>query len=98
MNFESKGNTLTIYVRRYFNYNVVGQIKKIYKQEKKVIISLNNVKFLDSEAIIFLQKLMFDGAKITLINAPDLLFECLRILNLKQFWSQHVTYKSSPKS
>ena len=84
---KSDGHQLEILLYQDFNINAVEQIREAMGNHKKLIIDLKHAKFVDSEAIVFLHRLLDDGYDIKMRSIPDILHECLHILNLDSEWN-----------
>lgn len=86
MKYRKEGDKIFITLMGDFNYRAVSEIKKILEDETHIEIALRKAKFVDTEAIIFLHKLMSNGKQIHLKKAPKILSECIRALDLEKIW------------
>lgn len=90
MKYSREGEKLFISLYGDFNYRAVKEIKKVLGDEDLIEIELRKAKFVDTEAIIFIHKLMSDNKEIHLKKAPGILSECLRILDLEKIWLSYI--------
>ena len=86
MEFKFENDSLEVKLIRDFNLNAVRDLEPHVGSANTIIIDLRKAKFVDSEGIIFLHKLMKSGKTIRLKNLPKFLSECLRILKLENEW------------
>jgi len=86
MKYRKEGNKIYITLLADFNYRAVTEIKKNLDEENQIEIELRKAKFVDTEAIIFIHKLMSNGKQIRLRKTPKILSECLRALDLEKIW------------
>ncbi|MDR8389648.1 STAS domain-containing protein [Aliifodinibius sp. S!AR15-10] len=86
MHYHKNTNRLTVELQGNFNLDVVRKIENLPLEQKDLYIDLEQSRFVDTEAIIFLHKLIQNQQVIRLKNPPKLFFEALRILGLHKVW------------
>lgn len=71
-----------------FNLNAVRIIKEKLGDGKEITIDLQNSRFVNSKAIIFLHKMMYSEQpmQVKLKNPPRIFFESLNALGLHDVW------------
>ncbi len=98
MDYEKHGETVKIKLYRDFNYPNVKRIEKVLEDIDEgdlntIFIDLTKSKIIDSEAVKFLFKLKKRGFNIILKNVPEIYYEVLEILELKDYFKDiKITY------
>jgi len=86
MNFKKSPNRLDAELTGDFNLAAVHKIRRALSQREELCIDLQRARFVNSEAIIFLHRLIREKRKVRLKNPPKIFFEALRILGLHREW------------
>ncbi len=91
MDYEKRGNLLKIRLNGDFIYPNVIKLEKLLKDIDEgdldtIFIDLTKSKIIGSEAIKFLYKLKNKGYKLKLKNVPEVYYEVLKILELKDYF------------
>lgn len=80
--------TLAITLQTTFNlYDVHFVEEKLTPEINTLQIDLGSCKIVDSEAVIFMYRWQASGNVLKLIKPPDVLFEILDILELRENWN-----------
>ncbi|MDX1636515.1 MAG: hypothetical protein R3281_01010 [Balneolaceae bacterium] len=69
-----------------FNLNKVREIKKLLQQGEELHLDMEQARFVNSEAIIFLHSLLTRKRTVRITNPPKIFYEVLRILGLHEAW------------
>lgn len=91
---ESHKTKDTLKVKVLNNFNLLTRNKiesRLTKEIEKLEIDLSNCRLLDSEAVIFMYQWDKSGKELNLINPPEILFEILEILELREIWQLNHT-------
>lgn len=91
---ESHKTKDTLKVKVLNNFNLLTRNKiesRLTKEIEKLEIDLSNCRLLDSEAVIFMYQWDKSGKELNLINPPEILFEILEILELREIWQLNYT-------
>lgn len=86
MEYQKASNELTVYLQDDFNLDAVREIEALLGDREILKIDLEQARFVNTEAIIFLHRQMQDQKKVHLINPPKLFYEVLQILGLHEIW------------
>ena len=91
MDYEKRGEVVVIKLSSDFNYPNVVKVEKLLEDIDEgdlntILIDLTRSKIIDSEAIKFLYKLKKRGFKIKLKNVPEIYYEVLKVLELKDYF------------
>jgi anti-anti-sigma regulatory factor len=70
-----------------FNLNTVRRISELLDDRKELSIDLSHSRFVNSNAIVFLNNLMKNQIKVQLKNPPKIFFEILQLLGLHDVWN-----------
>lgn len=70
-----------------FNLNTVRRISELLDDRKELTIDLSHSRFVNSNAIVFLNNLMKNQIKVRLKNPPKIFFEILQLLGLHDVWN-----------
>ena len=70
-----------------FNLNAVRRISELLSDKDELYVDLSLSRFVNSNAIVFLNNLMQNHKKVRLKNPPKIFFECLQILGLHEIWN-----------
>ena len=89
MEHKINGDFAHIRLTRDFNLLSVRDIEKKYSSCDRFEFDLSRCHFIDSEAIIYIHKLIHSGKQVRLLNSPSILKECLRILELEAVWKEN---------
>jgi|SRR6056297_2720963 len=95
---ESRKSKDTLKVKVLNNFNLLTRNKiesRLTREIGKLEIDLSHCKLLDSEAIIFMYQWDKSGNKLNLINPPEILFEIIEILELRDIWQLNYTETKS---
>lgn len=89
MQYTKKKDSLEVVLPGDFNLNAVRQIRKLLGDRKTLFVDLENSRFVNSKAVIFLHNLMAScpEAEVKLKNPPKVFFELLTILQLHKYWN-----------
>ena len=82
MHIEKIGNQLTIKLLRDFNLLTARKIDRLSRDVSNITIDLANSRFVDSEALKVLYRLVTSGKVIKLKNPPELFSEIIQVLGL----------------
>lgn len=91
---ESHKTKDTLKVKVLNNFNLLTRNKiesRLTKEIEKLEIDLSNCRLLDSEAVIFMYQWDKSDKELNLINPPEILFEILEILELREIWQLNHT-------
>ena len=91
---EARKSNGTLKVKVLNNFNLLTRNKiesRLTKEIKVLEIDFSTCKLLDSEAVIFMYRWEKSGKELKLINPPDIFFEILEILELKEIWQPNYT-------
>lgn len=86
MNYKKNDNRLMLQLPGDFNLNAVREIQNLLSNGEELYIDLAKARFVNSEAVIFLHRLIKNGRTIRLKNPPKIFFEVLQILGLHEEW------------
>ena len=89
MEHRINGDFAHIKLSRDFNLLTVRDLEKSYNNCKRFEFDLSRCRFVDSEAIIYIHKLIHTGKVVRLLHSPSILKECLRILKLEKVWDEN---------
>jgi len=95
---ESRKSKDTLKVKVLNNFNLLTRNKiesRLTREIGKLEIDLSHCKLLDSEAIIFMYQWDKSGNELNLINPPEILFEIIEILELRDIWQLNYTETKS---
>ncbi len=84
MDVEQTKTTVVIRLKRDLNFLTGRRLAEIAAAEKSVTIDLSQSRFVDSEGIKVLYRLLRAGKVVTLVNPPQIYFEVVRILSLNE--------------
>lgn len=85
---NKKVETLAVTLQATFNlYDVHFLEEKLAADINTLQIDFSTCKIVDSEAVIFMYRWQASGKILKLIHPPDILFEILDILELRQNWN-----------
>lgn len=88
---HKEGTTLSIKIKDGFNLWVKNIITTHISDTTRTLrIDLSECKYIDTEGIIFLYQWQENGKKLELIHPPDVFFEILDILELKDSWQPNI--------
>ncbi|MDZ7720050.1 MAG: hypothetical protein U5K72_14645 [Balneolaceae bacterium] len=89
MNYKKTSNKLEIILTGDFNLKAVRKISDLLNDRSELDIDLKNARFVNSKAIIFLNKLMHRNPPVVvrLKNPPKIFFKLLQILGLHKKWN-----------
>jgi len=86
MHYKKRSQSLQVTLQDDFNLHTVYKIRGLIRDREELKVDLSQSRFVDSEAVIYLQSLLQEGKKIRLKNPPRLFFEVLQILGLHTVW------------
>ncbi|MDX1592081.1 MAG: hypothetical protein R3283_08960 [Balneolaceae bacterium] len=88
LNYKKSGRKLEITLTGDFNLNAVKRISDLLDDRKELVIDLQQSRFVNSRAIIFLHRLMNSEppVKVQISNPPKIFFELLQVLDLHKNW------------
>lgn len=89
MKQKIRGDFAHIRLTRDFNLLTVRELERSYKDCERFEFDLSSCRFIDSEAIIYIHRLIHSGIEVRLLHPPPILKECLRILELEQVWENN---------
>lgn len=87
MNYKRHDNRLKVELGGDFNLSAVRDLRKLLDKGEDLHIDLKNARFVNSEAIIFLHKLIRNQRRVRLKNPPKIFFKALQIMGLHQNWN-----------
>lgn len=97
MEYERKDDKLNVRLMRDFNLYTAGRVLRLSEGASRIEIDLTRSKFVDSEALRALYRMIHAGKHVTLINPPKLFGEVLDILELRVFFDEHVNTRTRRK-
>lgn len=74
-------------LERDFNLLTVQHIEQLLRDETEVDIDLAASHFVDSEALVLIDRLQREGRQVKLFNPPRIFYEAVHILGLEQAWN-----------
>jgi ABC-type transporter Mla MlaB component len=81
------GNLLEVEVHGSFNLTAKNMLEgRLRAEVTDLNIDLTECKFIDSEGIIFMYRWQNSGKGLELINPPEILFEIVELLELREHW------------
>ena len=83
MDYEASGSKLTVRLVRDFNILTARRIEELAENASDISIDLSNSRFVDSEAVALLCKLVSGGKNLKLRNPPEILHEVVGILGVE---------------
>ncbi len=86
MKYEKKKQSLLVELEGEFNLDAVRKISEVLGEQEELVIDLSRSAFVDSNAIVFIHRLMEKGTGIQLENPPEIFYEVIQILGLHQKW------------
>ncbi len=86
MHYTKDRQSLQVRLQGDFNLNAVRQIRELFDDREELTVDLSHSRFVNSEAILYLQSLMQSGKTIRLKEPPKIFFEVLHILGLHESW------------
>jgi HptB-dependent secretion and biofilm anti anti-sigma factor len=89
--FDEKTETLTIILRKDFDYSLTALFEQAYRQPaKQYVLEMAEVTYLDSSALgllLHLREYAFaQGASVTIMNMNDVVLEIFRVLNFHKIF------------
>jgi len=87
MKFEKSKHSIRFTIERDFNLLAVRNMKSLINDTKNVFIDLTASKLVDSEAIIFIHRLLKKGVSVHVKNPPKIFYEVVQILGLENEWN-----------
>lgn len=90
VNTHSDGDVLQVQIHGHFNLHAKNLIEnRISKSIKKLEIDLSSCNLIDSEGVLFMYNFQREGRCLDIQHPPDILFEILDILELREQWDQY---------
>ncbi|MFH5883296.1 hypothetical protein ACG2F4_03210 [Halalkalibaculum sp. DA3122] len=86
MQYTRSNSRLTVQLESDFNLNAVREIKTLWDGRKELHVDLQQARFVNTEAVIFIHKLLQGRTRVRLKNPPKIFFEVLHILGLHEIW------------
>jgi hypothetical protein len=83
INLQIKDGIHWLEINEAWNWVVCRKLEPLTENATQLVITLTHCQFLDSEAIILIWKWLNSKKKLKLINVPDIYFEIIEILELK---------------
>jgi|AntRauTorcE11897_2_1112592.scaffolds.fasta_scaffold06657_3 ABC-type transporter Mla MlaB component len=92
IDIHKKQSELEARIAGNFNLRVKNSIEDRLSPEISTLkIDLSACRLVDSEAVIFMFKWQHSGKVLTLKAPPDILFEILDVLEIRDKWNQYNT-------
>jgi ABC-type transporter Mla MlaB component len=82
MEHAHRDDTLTVRLSNDFNWLAVQQIEPLTADATHIRIDLSDVRLLDTEALMLIERLQRAGKTVQLIDPPDLLYDLIDLLEL----------------
>jgi len=90
VNTHREGEVLQVQISGGFNLHLRNMIENhITKGINKLEIDLSACELIDSEGVIFMYEYQRKGGELVLNNPPQILFEILDILELREQWDHY---------
>jgi hypothetical protein len=86
MNVSKDKKSLNIELNTDFNLYAVRKIEGLLDERTELRIDLAQSRFVNSKAVLYLNKLIQANIKVRLKNPPKILFETLHLLGLHEKW------------
>lgn len=86
MNWKRNHQSLHIQLKGDFNLHTVQEITPLLDNTRELHLDLSFCRFVDSEAIIFLHKLIQKQVRIRIQNPPRLFYEVVSVMGLQEEW------------
>jgi hypothetical protein len=89
LNYKKSGKKLEVTLTGDFNLNAVKKISDVLDDRGELFIDLEQARFVNSKAIIFLHRLMTSNPPVIvrISNPPKIFFELLQVLGLHKTWN-----------
>mgnify|MGYP000306500074 CR=1 FL=1 len=89
---HKEGNKLEVKLNNAFNLTARNKLEnRLPKEITHLQIDLSDCRLVDSEGVIFMFEWQNTGNTLELINPPDILFEIIEILELREHWNATIT-------
>jgi ABC-type transporter Mla MlaB component len=82
MEYTHRDDTLIVRLSNDFNWLAVQQIEPLTADAAHVRIDLSDVRLLDTEALMLIDRLQRAGKTVQLVDPPDLLYDLIALLDL----------------
>ncbi len=69
-----------------FNLKATLDIEQLMSERTELLVDMADSRFADSNAIIFLDRLLESSKKVKILNPPDIFFEVAYILGIHKKW------------
>lgn len=86
MNWKRTNQSLNIQLSGDFSLHTVQQITPLLDDVEEVHLDLSFSRFVDSEAMIFIHRLIQKQVRVRLQNPPRLFYEVLSVMGLQDEW------------
>lgn len=86
MNVNKNKESLDIELNTDFNLFAVRKIDGLLDERTELRIDLTQARFINSKAVLYLNKLLKANINVRLKNPPKIFFETLHILGLHEKW------------
>jgi len=86
MQYKKSKEKLHVKLTGDFNLKATCDIEKLMSDRPELFVDMSECRFADSNAIIFLEKLLNSHKKVQIINPPDIFFEVVSILGIHKKW------------
>lgn len=87
MHHERSEDRLTLRLTQDFNLMAVKHIEPLAEDVQHVRLDLSDVRLLDSEALMLIDRLQRAGKTVRLHNPPPLFYEMIEVLELESVFN-----------
>ena len=86
MQYTKSKEKLHVTLTGDFNLKATRDIEKLMSERTELLVDMSDSRFTDSNAIIYLDRLLESSKKIKILNPPDIFFEVVYILGIHKKW------------
>lgn len=83
MKHRKEGDKLYVKVEQNLNLITTRQIERMAEEVREVYLDLSDARIVDSEGVVLLYRLLRAGKALHIKEAPEILREILRVLDLE---------------